>query len=219
MFLFMLVFMSFTIYSLLDSTSRSNGNWMDMDFHMQNTLFGIRCISVIVFALILCFYISLSWIFRLKIRRINGFLKRSLIEEAKVGKIPDQSHAKCIEVWFTSYIIQFKKFELIFKQIAGFFYLVQVWSVLALAKECITKVLHNIWVTHEARDLGHELISCALLAYFLYSISIVEHYLIKLVKLLFHLSLIVRFISDDNLSTNLSKKVSPQRATDIPIQK
>ena len=206
-FLFMLTFIVYTIYFVFMSTERGNEDMKSINFHLENTLLGIRCLSVLLFAIILSFYISLSWVFRLKVSRINRHLKNRLIRDARNGINPSECQTKLIELWFTSYIIDFKKFEIIFKQIAGTFYIIMIWSVLSLAEESITNIMSNIWHGSQIESLFHEALSISLLAYFLYSVSIVEHYFIKLVKLLYHLSLIVRFSSDSIENFNKSGKV------------
>ncbi|CAG2179388.1 unnamed protein product, partial [Oppiella nova] len=211
MFVFMVSYAWYTIWSVIDSSDESNIVKPDNRIQEIHCLivYIIRCLSVLVFSIILSFYISLSWVFRLKVRRINQHLKKQLSEatnKANDANPAVNDSAKIIELWFRAYIIQSKKFEIIFKQIAGMFYMVMIYSILALAQIVMSAVLNNLTDMSPMKPICDGIASLAIIVYFLYSVSIVEHYLLKVARLLYQLSLTIRFRSDDNETITLSKK-------------
>ena len=211
LFVFMLFFSLYTNFVYNISSEKFRDMLEDIStFHCHMTIFlyVLGFLSNYPFAIILSLYISLSWIFRLKVERIVKSLKLD-INLANNGQYPCKSHSKATELWFISYSQQFKKFDSIFKQIAGLIYVVMVLSIMSLAEETIHNILSRMWMSANCLDFIHELISGAVLVYFLHSLSNVEHSLRKLVKLLYRLSLKIKFIDpNDEFAQNLSEKVS-----------
>lgn len=164
-------------------------------------------LSIYPFTIILSFYISFSWIFRLKICRVIQYVRQSIDEQSENGVIPDPSHVKMIAVWFTSYMTQFKTFNAVFKPIAGFIYIVMVWSVMALSQQTLSDILGKSVNDWDKSSLAHEMTSVLILLYFLYSISSVDYCSKKLIKLLYRQSLAIKFESTNTFCHNLSEKV------------
>ena len=210
LFIFMLFFTAYIEWLYISSTYKSRDpdeTYTSVQFHLNLIMFILGFLAIYPFSIIMSFYISLSWIFRLKIQRaIKCILKD--IELAQKGKKPAPIHAKSIELWVSLYMVQFKKYNLVFKQIGGLIYLVMVLSVLSLAENSINSVLSQSFVDNDFWDLVHEIISLSVLVYFLYSLSNVEYTLRRFVKLLYRLSLSIKFVdSSDSSALDLSEKV------------
>ena len=211
MFIFMLFFAGYNNFIFATSSDKTKNDFFDVksiEFHMNAVLYVLGFLAVYPFSVILSLYVSLSWIFRLKVKRMIRYIQFD-IELAQNGKHPSLVHAKSIELWFLLYVAQFKKYDLVFKQIAGLIYVVMVWSVLSMSEKSITSLLNQEWVGSDGWDFLHESISISVLVYFLYSLSSVEYSLRRFVKLLYRLSLKIKFMdSTDESALDLSDKVS-----------
>ena len=162
--------------------------------------------SIYPFTMILSFYISLSWIFRLKVYRVIRYLRENLDDQCRNRTIPNPSHVEMIQVWFSAYVVQFKTYNLIFKQIAGWIYLVLVWSVMALGEQTLSNVMAKNVLDWDKNCFVHEILSAIVLLQFLYWVSTVDYILKKFIKLLYRQALVFKFGQTD-VSQCLSEKV------------
>jgi len=201
MYVFMAIFVTFANYSFFDSTEKSKADFLLKDNHKGRILFAVRCIAVFVFAIILSLYISLTWVFRLKVRKVIKHVK--LLKDS--NQLPNRNETQLIEIWFNNYVKQFRKYELSFKQIAGLIYIVNFWSIMSLAEECIVALMSQQW-TQNIKDWIQESLNSALLTYFLYCTSSIDHSLRKLVKILYQIALKIN--SQEDSKSRLSQRVS-----------
>lgn len=201
MYAFMAIFVTFANYSFFDSTEKSKADFLSSGNHKGRFLFAIRSIAVFVFAIILSLYISLTWVFRLKVRKIIKHVK--LLRDS--DQLPNRKETQLIEIWFNNYVKQFRKYELSFKQIAGLIYIVIFWSIMSLAEQCIVALMSQQW-TQRFEDWIQESLNSALLAYFLYCTSSIDHSLRKLVKILYQIALKIN--SQEEPNSRLSLRVS-----------
>jgi hypothetical protein len=201
MYAFMAIFVTFANYSFFDSTEKSKADFLSSGNHKARFLFVIRCIAVFVFAIILSLYISLTWVFRLKVRKVIKHVK--LLRDS--NQLPNRNETQLIEIWFNNYVKQFRKYELSFKQIAGLIYIVIFWSIMSLAEQCIVALMSQQW-TQNTEDWIQESLNSALLTYFLYCTSSIDHSLRKLVKILYQIALKIN--SQEDSKSRLSQRVS-----------
>ena len=172
--------------------------------------FLIIFIDMFIFGIILSLYITLSWIFRLKVRNVIKHLKNTYIIGAQNGLIPDPKTVRAFELWFKSYAVQLKKYDKIFKQFAGLVSVIMLVSVLwnsgDIVKGFIEGDLHHL-------DYNTYINHAFILITFFYTlscVSAVEHSLKSLIRLLYRLSLSLKFSynSDEKQTNELSRKVS-----------
>ncbi|CAG2105410.1 unnamed protein product [Medioppia subpectinata] len=218
LFAFNMIFSVFVSYLFITSSERPDYPTRHSYIHdLALALYGIRFFTIAAFTLIFELLVTFSWIFRLKVYKELRRVKKNLLTEAKSGQNPDPSEAKRMERWFTTFIVEFKLFDLIFKQISGFIYGLMVWSTLSLSEELITTIITHKVEKNELSHAINELFTLLVLIVFLHSLSGVEHIQRQLVKHLYHLggpwttwSLIafyVYFVKD--LGPKLMKNVEP----------
>ncbi|CAG2108026.1 unnamed protein product [Medioppia subpectinata] len=193
--IFLVLFMAL-IVSPFDSNNK-NYNKDEIQVLVVNhitILFDIMAVfSTVGFGAVLSLYLVLSWVLRLKVCRIVAHVKNNLLPEAQKGRNPRLNEPKLIQTWFTSYAVIFKKYNMIFKQIAGLTFVVLLWSVLSMSYQIIAFFVENIKFLDNIYMWFHEVMCAIALIYFLFVVSSVEYKIDKLMKQLFHLALVVKF--------------------------
>ncbi|CAG2108025.1 unnamed protein product [Medioppia subpectinata] len=164
-----------------------------VDNHITVLINIASCLSTLAFGAVLSLYLVLSWVLRLKVCRIVAHLKNNLLPEAQKGRNPRLNEPKLIQTWFTSYAVIFKKYNMIFKQIAGLIFVVLLWSVLSMSNQIITFFVEQIKFLDNIYMWIHEVMCAIALILFLFVVSSVEYKIDKLMKQLFHLALVVKF--------------------------
>ena len=194
----------------------------DIEMDYGNTVFGIYFdmflliilgVDILLFALVITLYITFSWIFRIKVEKTINFLKNDLKEGVKNGRNPELKSAKLIEIWFKSYLIQLKKYDQLFKRISGSITFIMIYSVLSHSANFLKGVINNDWsdsrYSFKYESLIDMVSQLTVLFYTLSSLSSVDFSLQRLIKILYQLSLSIKFniTSNDKQSDKLSQKV------------